>query len=76
MSDAYEDIRRRVVAVVEEKGLDVVKARSAVRAVVSEAVDSYQRRAHVGRNRALADPAGMVDRGMPRPRGRCGCYWR
>lgn len=64
MSDAYEEIRRRVVAVVEEKGLDVVGARSAVRAVVVDAVEGYQRRAHVGRNRALADPAGMVDRVM------------
>lgn len=64
MSDAYEDIRRRVVAVVEERGLDVVKARAAVRAVVSDAVETYQRHAHIGQSRALADPAGMIDRVM------------
>lgn len=64
MSDAYEDIRRRVVAVVEEKGMDVVKARTAVRAVVVDAVEAYQRHAHIGQSRALADPAGMIDRVM------------
>ncbi len=62
MSDAYEEIRRRVVSVVEERGIDVARDRPVTRAVVGEAVDEYQRRAHLGRGRALADPAGMVER--------------
>ena len=62
MSDAYEEIRRRVVTVVEERGLDVTGERPAMRVAVTEAVDDYQRRAHLGRGRALADPAGMVER--------------
>ncbi len=62
MSDAYEEIRRRAVALVEERGIDVTADRNAARAVVSGAVEDYQRRAHLGRSRALADPAGMIDR--------------
>lgn len=62
MSDAYEEIRRRAVALVEEKGLDVTADRVGVRAVVGGAVEDYQRRAHLGRSRALADPSQMVER--------------
>lgn len=62
MTDAYEEIRKRVVALVEERGLDVERHRTAARDLVAAAVDEYQREAHVGRGRALADPAGMVDR--------------
>lgn len=61
MSDAYEVIRRRSVALVEERGIDGTD-RAAVRAVVSGAVDDYQRGAHLGRSRALADPSGMIER--------------
>lgn len=62
MSDAYDVIRRRVVALVEERGLDVSANRAATRKLVVDAVDEYQRRAHLGVDRALADPNGMVDR--------------
>lgn len=61
-TDAYEEIRRSSVASVEERGIDVADDREVARAVVSAAVDAYQRRAHLGRSRALADPSGMVDR--------------
>lgn len=61
MSDAYEVIRRRSVALVEERGIDGTD-RAALRAVVSGAVDDYQRGAHLGRSRALADPSGMIER--------------
>ncbi|HEX2154832.1 MAG TPA: ATPase, T2SS/T4P/T4SS family [Acidimicrobiia bacterium] len=64
MSDAYEEIRRRAVVMVEEKGIDAATDRAGVRAVVGGAVDDYQRRAHLGRSRALADPSGMVERVM------------
>jgi pilus assembly protein CpaF len=62
MSDAYEEIRRRVVSVVEERGIDVVGDRVGIRTVVAGAVDDYQRRAHLGSGRALADSAGMIER--------------
>jgi pilus assembly protein CpaF len=62
VSDAYEEIRRRVVSAVEEQALEVSADRSSVRSVVSTAVDEYQRRAHLGRSRALVDPSGMIER--------------
>lgn len=62
MSDAYEVIRRRAVALVEERGIDVVEDKSETRRVVAGAVEDYQRRAHLGGDRALADPAGMTER--------------
>lgn len=62
MTDAYEDIRRRVVAAIDERKLDVHVDRSAVRALVVEAVEDYQRSVQLGQSRPLADPAAMVDR--------------
>jgi len=62
LSDAYEEIRRRAVSVVEERGIDVSDDRSAARVVVTGAVEDYQRQAHLGHSRALADPAGMIER--------------
>lgn len=62
MTDAYDAIRRRVVALIEERGLDVAGDRSAALDLVAGAVEEYQRAAHLGRGRALADPAGMADR--------------
>ena len=62
MSDAYDVIRRRVVAMVEERGLDVAADRAGARMLVVDAVDEYQRRAHLGGSRSLADPQGMVER--------------
>ncbi len=64
MSDANEEIRGRVVTRVDEQAIEVSDERDRVRAVVSEAVEAYQRAAHLGRSRALADPSGMVERVM------------
>jgi pilus assembly protein CpaF len=64
MNDAYEEIRRRAVALVEERGIDVTSDREAAHRVVGGAVDEYQQRAHLGRGRALADPGAMVERVM------------
>ena len=61
MSDAYEEIRRRSVGLLEEMGVDAAD-RLKVRELVSDAVSEYQRRAHMGRGRALADPAEMIER--------------
>lgn len=61
MSDAYEEIRRRAVGLVEERGVDA-SDQDTVQETVKQAVDEYQRRAHMGRGRALADPSGMIER--------------
>lgn len=62
MNDAYEDIRRRAVRLVEEGAIDTSQDREAVRKVVRGAVEEYQRQAHLGRGRALADPGEMLER--------------
>ena len=63
--DAYASIRRAVLEAVEENKLDPRASGSqtdAVRDLVLQAVDAYQRRAHAGGGMALSDPAAMVDR--------------
>src|SRR5690554_1428648 len=62
VSGAYEEIRRRVVAAVDERKLDVNSNRAAVRGLVVEAVEQYQRRTQLGQSRPLADPSAMVER--------------
>ncbi len=61
-TDAYEVIRQRAVALVEERGIDVTTDRDATRSVVASAVEDYQRRAHLGRGRSLVDPKEMTER--------------
>lgn len=60
--DAYELIRQRAVTLLDERGVDVGGDSSAARTLVDGAVEEYQRRAHLGSTRALADPAGMSER--------------
>lgn len=62
MTTAYDEIRRRAVEMVEERKLDPVGDRELARQIVTDAVDDYQRRAHLGHARALRDPGEMVDR--------------
>lgn len=62
MTTAYDEIRRRSVELVEERKLDPVRDRDQTRQIVADAVDDYQRRAHLGRARALRDPSEMIDR--------------
>ncbi|MBT8203584.1 MAG: CpaF family protein [Acidimicrobiia bacterium] len=59
---AYEQIRQAAVSTVEDLRLDPARDYEEVRRVVSTAVDDYQRRAHLGHGRALADVGHMVDR--------------
>lgn len=59
---AYDQVRHRAVEMVEELGLDASAESSQVASVVAAAVDEYQRRAHLGGGRALADPGEMVER--------------
>lgn len=59
---AYEQIRQAVVSTVDDLRLDPGRDLTEVRRVISGAVDDYQRRAHLGHGRALADTTEMVER--------------
>ncbi|MDX1619396.1 MAG: ATPase, T2SS/T4P/T4SS family [Nitriliruptorales bacterium] len=59
---AYDTIRRRVLDDLERRRIDPESDLDGVRSLVTAAVDSYQRDAHLGEQRALADPADMVAR--------------
>lgn len=61
-SRAYDRIRRRAMALVEEQRVDPSGEREDVRRVVATAVEEYQRRAHLGEGRTLRNPGEMVDR--------------
>jgi pilus assembly protein CpaF len=60
--DAYGDIRRRVLARIERQQIDPSADRSAVEALITATVDSYQTTAHLGEARSLRDPDDMVAR--------------
>ena len=64
VAPAYEEIRRRALELVETTRIDPVQDRDAARAVVSGAVEEYQRKAHLGQGRALHNPIEMIDRVM------------
>ena len=59
---AYEEIRLRAVALVEERRIDPQADRERARSLIGGAVDEYQRRAHAGGGRALRNAGEMVDR--------------
>jgi pilus assembly protein CpaF len=59
---AYELIRQAAAATVEDLRLDPQRDPGEVERVVSGAVKDYQRQAHLGHGRALADTAEMVKR--------------
>jgi pilus assembly protein CpaF len=60
--DAYEEIRRRALHLVEKSGIDPGRDRDMAREMVVGAVDDYQRRAQLGMGKVLHDPSGMIDR--------------
>ncbi|MBW3620561.1 MAG: Flp pilus assembly complex ATPase component TadA [Actinobacteria bacterium] len=59
---AYETIRLGALHRLERDRIDPQADLEGVRAVVAGCVDAYQRRAHLGDGRALADPADMTAR--------------
>jgi len=59
---AYEQIRQAVVSTVDDLRLDPARDLDEVRRVISGAVEDYQRQAHLGHGRALADTTQMVER--------------
>lgn len=60
--NAYDAIRSLVLRRLERSELDPGSDADAVRRLVVDGVEDYQRRAHLGDGRALADPADMVRR--------------
>jgi pilus assembly protein CpaF len=60
--DAYDAIRRDVLARIERRRLQPDRELVEVRGEVERAVEAYQRRARLGDEFALGDPARMVDR--------------
>ena len=60
--DVYEELRREALAHIDESGIDPAQQPGEVRALLEEAVEDYQRRAHLGEGRSLADPKMTVDR--------------
>lgn len=61
-ANAYEEIRQDVLIRVERAKLDPRADRERIRQHIADAVDHYQRRAHLGDGRALHDPGEMVSR--------------
>ncbi len=60
--DAYEELRREVLARIDGTGIDPQSQMEEVRELLEMAVDDYQRRAHLGDGRSLADPRATVNR--------------
>lgn len=59
---AYEVISREALDRIEKSRIDPVEDADAVRTAVQQAVEEYQRHAHVGEARSLKSPVEMVDR--------------
>jgi pilus assembly protein CpaF len=60
--DAFETIRRRALDRIDGTGIDPENQPEALRDLVAGTVDEYQRLAHLGDGRSLADPGATVDR--------------
>jgi pilus assembly protein CpaF len=60
--DTYELLRREALARIDGKGVDPLADHEAVTELLRHTVDDYQRRAHLGEVRLLADPTATVER--------------
>lgn len=61
-TDVYETLRREALARIDGRGIDPMRDPEAARDLLRRTVDEYQRRAHLGEVRLLADPAATVER--------------
>lgn len=61
-TDVYEELRRQALDRIDGRGIDPVRDPEAARELLRRTVDDYQRRAHLGEVRMLADPAATVER--------------
>lgn len=62
MTNAYDEIRARVLDRIERASVDPTADPDAVARFVDDEIAGYQRRAHLGRARALHDPSDMARR--------------
>lgn len=60
--DVYEELRREALARIDGTGIDPENQLEEVRDLLELAVEDYQRRAHLGDGRSLADPQATVNR--------------
>jgi pilus assembly protein CpaF len=60
--DAYREIRRRALERIDGAGLDPVTDSGSLLSLLEETVEDYQRMAHLGDGRSLADPEETVRR--------------
>lgn len=60
--DVYEELRREALARIDGRGIDPMLQPDAVLELLRSTVDDYQRRAHLGQTRSLADPGATVER--------------
>lgn len=60
--DVYERLRREALARIDGTGIDPTGQVEAVRELLEATVDDYQREAHLGGGRSLANPSATVDR--------------
>ncbi|HET8739662.1 MAG TPA: ATPase, T2SS/T4P/T4SS family [Acidimicrobiia bacterium] len=61
-TDVYETLRRRALDRIDGTGLDPTQQPEAVRELLEATVEEYQRTAHLGRGKSLADPGATVER--------------
>lgn len=60
--DVYEELRREALARIDGRGIDPSRHPDAVMDLLRATVDDYQKRAHLGQTRSLADPGATVER--------------
>lgn len=60
--DVYETLRREALALIDDRGIDPTRDPEQTRELLRQTIDEYQRRAHLGEVRRLADPAATLER--------------
>lgn len=58
----FEELRREALNRIDGTGIDPVEQPDRVRALLESTVEAYQRRAHLGNGKSLADPSATVER--------------
>ena len=59
-TDAYQEIRRRALERIDGAGIDPTDDSGPLIKLLEETVDDYQRMAHLGEGRSLANPEATV----------------
>lgn len=58
----FEELRREALDRIDGTGIDPVEQPDRVRALLESTVEAYQRKAHLGKGKSLADPSATVER--------------